>query len=137
MMKVDYNNNNEIDMKFDEVDALPVNDDNVIDMKDNVDMKDNEDAFRVKFDFVLDFLFFIEKYARRWRTKKLQGRFHSTCGYTAPGIVIILLYFDSVPIKNRADFNRYIQNKSIDPLYLGNVINEVIGNFLDLSPEIQ
>jgi hypothetical protein len=103
-----------------------------------------DEVLNVKLKTVLDFLKYIEE-NKIWTDRQ---QYFATCGYTGPGIAVILLLFDFLGITNKKTFhdniikfyvdsNKFyaISKKAYNKIvnHLKNVINEVIGNFLDLS----
>ena len=92
--------------------------------------------FETKLQLVIDFLKYIEEVKPWCKTAgKTPGEVIGTCGYTAPGMTVILLLFDKLGIKNSNDFNRIMPTTTYNtsPLYVSHIINEVIGNLFDLS----
>ena len=95
------------------------------------------DDFTFKFKAVIYILYRSEN-RKIWKTA---GDYTGTCGYTAPSITILLLILDSMKIENMTELIKYFDNlspKKITHFY--NILNETIGNFLDLSqvcPETQ
>jgi len=67
--------------------------------------------------------------------KKLSGRSAETCGYTGPGIGILLQIFTYNQISNEYTLRLLLQKKKYSmPIFMG-IVNETIGNLLDLSTE--
>jgi hypothetical protein len=67
-----------------------------------------------------------------------QGEYINTCGYSGPGIAIILDLFIENNIKTYEQFQKYITNLSIgsfdsNSFKLINIINDTIRNFLDIA----
>ena len=92
--------------------------------------------FETKLQLVIDFLRYIEG-GKPWSITpgKNPGEVLGTCGYTAPGMTVILLLFDKYLIKNMDDFKKvfHATTYKTSPQYVSHIINEVIGNLFDLS----
>lgn len=70
---------------------------------------------------------------KKW--KKNTGRFAEICGYTAPGIGLLLQLFKDNDISSPLTLDSYLTRQSISKELFMDIINETIGNLLDVSPE--
>lgn len=78
---------------------------------------------------------FLTECERNKQWKKLPGHSAETCGYTGPGIGILLQIFTYNKISNEFTLRLLLQkNKYTMAIFMG-IVNETIGNLLDLSPE--
>lgn len=82
--------------------------------------------------FAIDFLTECDR-TKKW--KKLPGRSAETCGYTAPGIGLLLRLFTDNGISSPITLIAYLTRQSITQELFMDIVNETIGNLLDLSPE--
>jgi hypothetical protein len=61
------------------------------------------------------------------------GRYINTCGYTGPGIGLVISILESHGVNDETSFERFLNNINFNRKRFCNVVNEVIGNLLDLS----
>jgi hypothetical protein len=80
-------------------------------------------------DFAIGFLNFCNK-NKKW--DKHAGDFSGTCGYTGPGIGLVLKLFQHNNIYNHLTLDDFLQSHSFTPQLFMDIINETIGNFLDV-----
>lgn len=78
---------------------------------------------------------FLTECDRTKKWKKISGRFAETCGYTAPGIGLLLQLFTHNGISSPFTLQSYLTRQSITQELLMDIVNETIGNLLDLSKE--
>ena len=78
---------------------------------------------------------FLTECDRTKKWKKISGRFAETCGYTAPGIGLLLQLFTHNGISSPLTLQSYLTRQSITQELFMDIVNETIGNLLDLSPE--
>ena len=78
---------------------------------------------------------FLTECDRTKKWKKLPGRSAETCGYTAPGIGLLLRLFTDNGISSLLTLQSYLTRQSITQELFMDIVNETIGNLLDLSPE--
>lgn len=64
---------------------------------------------------------------------KNPGVYIDTCGYSGPGIGLMIFILESQGINNGAALRAYVNSLIFNQQKFCNVINEVIGNLLDLS----
>jgi hypothetical protein len=105
----------------------------------NVDVDDNQ--FENIFKLAIDFLEYCEANKNWQKQPPGTGTSFGTCGYTGPGIAIILGLFFMNGIKTKVQLDEYIE-KMYPLSYRANnekrlmfIINETIGNFFDLSKD--
>lgn len=67
-----------------------------------------------------------------WQKQPI-GRYVDTCGYTGPGIAILLLYFEELGIDNNNQLMTWLSAKNMQPQTFFDIINETIANMLDLA----
>ena len=82
------------------------------------------------FDFAIQFLMECET-SKRWT--RYRGDFKRTCGYTGPGIAIVLKLFAMNRIVNEAALTAYLAAFRKTRRQLIDSVNETIGNLLDLA----
>lgn len=70
---------------------------------------------------------------KKW--KKITGIFIRTCGYTAPGIGLLLRLFIDNDISSQLTLQSYLTRRSISKELFMDIVNETIGNLLDVIPE--
>ena len=85
------------------------------------------------FDFAIQFLMECET-SKQW-TKQGWRDFKRTCGYTGPGIVIVLKLFAMYRIVDEAALVAYLLSVHKTRRHLIDSVNESIGNLLDLADE--
>lgn len=78
---------------------------------------------------------FLTKCDQTKKWKKLPGRSAETCGYTAPGIGLLLQLFTHNGISSPLTLQLYLTRQSITQELFMDIVNETIGNLLDVSPE--
>ena len=105
----------------------------------NVDVDENE--FENIFNLAIDFLQYCEANKNWQKEPPGTGSSFGTCGYTGPGMAIILGLFFMNGIKTKVQLDEYI-DKMYPLSYHDNnekrlmfIINETIGNFFDLSKD--
>lgn len=64
---------------------------------------------------------------------RLQHRYIYTCGYTGPGIGLIIKIFEHHRINNAESLSRFLHSRGLNKQMFCNAVNETIGNLLDLS----
>jgi hypothetical protein len=100
--------------------------------------KDTQNELENVFQLAINFLHICEA-NKNWQ--KQPGIYIATCGYTGPGMAIILDLFFMNDIKTKVQLDEYIKKMYSLSYYDNNlkrlifIINETIGNFLDLSNE--
>ena len=100
--------------------------------------KDTQNELENVFKLAIGFLHVCEE-NKNWQ--KQEGKYIWTCGYTGPGMAIILELFYMNGIKTKVQLDEYIKNMYPSSYYDNNlkrlffIINETIGNLLDLSKE--
>ena len=62
---------------------------------------------------------------------KTPGNTSSTCGYTGPGVGVLMIIFKQFRIFNLTDLHRWFQNINITPIIFADALNEIIGNMYD------
>ena len=92
--------------------------------------------FQVNFDeqlinYAIWFLTEVES-KKEWKKPETKNYSMFTCGYTAPGITIIILYFHDIGYNYVYEIENFIPEKR---QWVINGINETIGNFFDLAPD--
>lgn len=81
------------------------------------------------FDFSIRFLMKCQE-IKTW--VKYPGDYSATCGYTGPGIGLILQLFKFNGITNEATLTEFLNRQGISLECFMQSINETIGNFLDM-----
>lgn len=89
------------------------------------------------FNFAIHMLHYYES-NKKWA---MTGDYKGTCGYTAPGIGLILLLFEHYNIRDYNTLNIFLELKNGETRWLheydsnmfGHIINETIATFLDLT----
>ncbi len=82
------------------------------------------------FDFAIQFLMECQT-SKRWT--RYRANFTWTCGYTGPGIAIVLKLFAMYRIVNEAALTAYLAAFQKTRRQLIDSVNETIGNLLDLA----
>jgi len=83
----------------------------------------------------IDFaIYFLGKcdYYKTWKKQGPSGDYIDTCGYSAPGIAILLLCFEELGIFNMNELTDWLRHTSIPEETFMDIINETIANFLDI-----
>jgi hypothetical protein len=70
---------------------------------------------------------------KKWM--KLTGPLSMTCGYTAPGIAVLLQFFGHYGIPYMNTLDQVLKNLNWSNEQFMFIVNETIGNLLDLHPE--
>lgn len=73
------------------------------------------------------------KYELKKCWKSITGSCAETCGYTGPGVGILLTIFIKHQIFNKTDLDRWIKKFYITPEIFSDIINETIGNLFDIG----
>ena len=81
--------------------------------------------------FAISFLTECEP-TKKW--KKITGNFVRTCGYTGPGIGLLLQLFDEWGVFDISSLTRILQIQHLNMEQFMDIVNETIGNFLDVMP---
>lgn len=81
--------------------------------------------------FAISFLTACEP-TKKW--KKITGNFVRTCGYTGPGIGLLLQLFDEVGVFDIPTLTTFLQLQHLNKEQFMDIVNETIGNFLDVMP---
>jgi len=84
---------------------------------------------QVRFEYAIEFLKLCEG-AKIWRHNP--GIYIDTCGYTGPGIGLIIKLFEENGIYNDATLQAFLIRSRLSITNFIDIINETIGNFLDL-----
>jgi hypothetical protein len=87
---------------------------------------------QVRFDYAIRFLEFCEG-SKIWRHNP--GIYINTCGYTGPGIGLIIKLFEENGIYDDATLQAFLIRSGLSITNFVDIINETIGNFLDLFDE--
>jgi len=123
------------------VDVDTQNDIMNVDTQNDIMNVDTQNELENVFKFAIDFLHICEA-NKNWKKEPPgTGSSFGTCGYTGPGIAIILGLFFMNGIKTKVQLDEYITNMYPLSYYDNNlkrlifIINETIGNFFDLSKD--
>lgn len=81
------------------------------------------------FDFAIEFLKICER-SKTWTS--VVGDVSAVCGYTGPGVGIILLLFEKNNIHDYQSLQIFLTSSNITIKFFIDTINETIGNFFDL-----
>lgn len=84
------------------------------------------------FHFSIDFLNYCES---QKKFTKITGNCSHTCGYTGPGIGIVLQLFLTYGIDNTEKFDVWLRSKEMSLEAFMDIVNETIGNLCDLADE--
>jgi len=84
------------------------------------------------FHFSIDFLNHCES---QKKFTKITGNCSHTCGYTGPGIGIVLQFFIGCGIDNREKLDGLLHSNHLSLEAFVDIVNETIGNLCDLSDE--
>lgn len=79
-------------------------------------------------------IYFLGKcdYYKTWKNQGPPGDYIDTCGYSAPGMAILLLCFEELGIFHMNDLNDWLRHIGVPEETFMDIINETIANFLDI-----